>query len=50
MLIWWFALVSISGQAVFMEYRTEAACKIIQGAYARGHVKVTTCQHKEGTS
>jgi len=46
--VWWFAAVSPNGEIVVFEYRTEQACSIIRGAYARAGVNVTTCQHKEG--
>jgi len=46
LLIWWFAIVSASGEVSYLEYRTERACKTIQAAYVRAHANVTTCQWK----
>ena len=45
--IWWFAIISISGDIAYMEYRTEQACKVTQRAYQSIHtLKVTTCTWK----
>lgn len=46
LLLWWLAVLSPSGEAVFLEYPTEQACLVIQHAYARSHIKATVCQER----
>ena len=45
--IYWFAIIDSTGQAVFMEYRTKGACEIVQKAYMRAGLHVTTCIIKD---
>jgi hypothetical protein len=45
LILWWFAVLQ-NGQAFFFEYRDEASCRIVQQAYARTGLTVTTCQPK----
>ena len=45
--MWWFAVVSPSGELVLLEYRDKPACEVIQRAYERvTRLKTTTCQQK----
>jgi hypothetical protein len=47
LLIWWFAVVA-QGHALFFEYRSIEACKIVQRSYEKviTHGKVTPCYPK----
>jgi hypothetical protein len=47
LILWWFAVLQ-NGEALFFEYRDEASCRIVQQAYARTGLTVTTCQPKRG--
>lgn len=44
--LWWLAVLSPAGEAVFLEYPTERACKVIQHAYERSRIKATVCQER----
>ena len=46
-LMWWLAILSPRGEVVYMEYHSQAGCRIIQSAYQRSHVRVTLCQYRE---
>ena len=45
LLIWWFAVVSASGETIILEYRTETNCRLMHATYSRvTTVKVTDCR------
>lgn len=48
LLTWWFAIVLGNGQALFFEYRSMEACKIVQASYKKSltTAKITECQAK----
>lgn len=48
LLIWWFAIVLHDGQALFFEYRSMEACKIVQASYKKSltMAKITECRAK----
>jgi len=42
--MWWFAVLSQSGEIAYMEYKDKRACELNQRNYARvAGVKTTTC-------
>jgi hypothetical protein len=45
--MWWFAIISASGEVAFMEFRTKGACEVTRLAYDRSDLKVTSCTLKE---
>ena len=48
-LVWWFAVISASGEIAYFEgYRDKATCVIARAPYARTTLRVTTCQLKGG--
>ena len=50
-LVWWFAVLSPSGEIVFSEHRNKEACETTRKAYARvPHLTVTTCQNNQQTT
>ena len=49
--VWWFAVLSPSGEIVFSEHRNKEACETTRKAYARvPHLTVTTCQNNQQTT
>lgn len=45
--MWWIMIFSASGETSIMEFRDYRECKSVESAYARSHVKVTSCTWKE---
>jgi hypothetical protein len=44
LIMWWFAVISVSGELQYLEYRDYKTCKIVHDAYKRvGIVQVTDC-------
>lgn len=50
LIVWWFAIVSATGEGVILEYRDKVACELIQQRYASVGVKTTECKEKGGES
>ena len=49
-LVWWFAVISLSGEIVYFEgYRDKSTCQIARLPYTRTNLQVTTCQWKGGS-
>ena len=47
-LVWWFAVLSPSGEIVYSNHRDKGTCETTRKAYARVRsLTVTTCQNKE---
>ena len=43
--VWWFAVLSPTGDIIFSEHRNKSACETTRKAYARVRsLTVTTCQ------
>lgn len=45
--IWWFAVISNSGQLAIFEYVKQSSCEIMQSNYKKTGMKVTDCTFKE---
>lgn len=43
-MVWWFAVISASGEVAYMHFRSKAGCRTVQQAYVYSHIKVTSCQ------
>ena len=47
LLMFWFAVVDNTGQAIFLEYRTYQACELMRKTYSTvPSLKVTDCSNK----
>jgi hypothetical protein len=44
--VWWLAIISVTGELQYLEYRTKESCKLVERLYQASGVKTTVCIEK----